>query len=346
LENDESRHTRLTTALQGTALETVPFDLHLTYSHFTMDVVLKRLLPPEIVAPVAFEVAGNIAHFNLRDEMLPFKELIGQVVRDKNPRIRTVVNKVGQIANQFRTFPLEVIGGEPRFDVDVSESGCRFQFDFSRVYWNSRLQAEHERIISLCRNGDVVYDMFAGVGPFAVPTAKKGCVVFGNDLNPESYKALIHNRALNKVRDSALTALNLDARDFVRQYVVPQAKAQSHILMNLPALGPDFCDCFRGVFHARAAEAATAVMPMVHCYGFTKQADYRADMRQRICEAMECDSLPDDTHYQLVREVAPEKLMICVSFRLPLDVATAEPTTPSAKKRRTTADLNEEETMD
>jgi tRNA (guanine37-N1)-methyltransferase len=222
-----------------------------------------------------------------------------------------------------------------------------FNSTFSRVYWNSRLQAEHERIISLCRNKhDVVYDMFAGVGPFAVPTAKKGCVVYGNDLNPESYKALIHNRALNKVRDTALTALNLDARDFVRQYVKPQARRNRTFLMNLPALGPDFCDCFRGVFHASSPPTATAVMPMVHCYGFTKQADYRADMRQRICEAMECDSLPDDTHYQLVREVAPEKLMICVSFRLPRDVATAEPTTPSAKKRRTTADLNEEETMD
>lgn len=311
-----------------------------------MDVVLKRLLPPDIVAPVSFEVAGNIAHFNLRDEVLPFKELIGQVVRDKNPRIRTVVNKVGSIANQFRTFPLEVIGGEPRFDVEVSESHCRFQFDFSRVYWNSRLQAEHERIVALLNKHDIVYDMFAGVGPFAVPAAKKGCLVYGNDLNPESYKALIHNRALNKVRDTALHALNLDARDFVAQYVKPQRATQSHILMNLPALGPDFCDCFRGVFHNQLAADATVVMPIVHCYGFTKQADYRADMSRRICEAMECDALPADTHYELVREVAPEKLMICVSFRLPREVATAEPTTPSAKKRRTTADLNEEETMD
>ena len=42
----------------------------------------------------------------------------------------------------------------------------------------------------------------AGVGPFAVPAAKKGCSVFGNDLNPESVKWMEVNRVKNKVRQS------------------------------------------------------------------------------------------------------------------------------------------------
>ena len=42
----------------------------------------------------------------------------------------------------------------------------------------------------------------AGVGPFAVPAAKKGCSVFGNDLNPESVKWMEINRVKNKVRQS------------------------------------------------------------------------------------------------------------------------------------------------
>ncbi len=53
-------------------------------------------------------------------------------------------------------------------------------------------------------------DMFAGVGPFAVPAAKNvGCRVYANDLNPKSYKALIDNVALNKVLSAALTVTRL-----------------------------------------------------------------------------------------------------------------------------------------
>ena len=47
-------------------------------------------------------------------------------------------------------------------------------------------------------SGQVIADVFAGVGPFAVPAAKKGCFVLGNDLNPESSKWMQHNAELNK----------------------------------------------------------------------------------------------------------------------------------------------------
>jgi 2-polyprenyl-3-methyl-5-hydroxy-6-metoxy-1,4-benzoquinol methylase len=42
-------------------------------------------------------------------------------------------------------------------------------------------------------------DMFAGVGPFAVPAASKGCIVHANDLNPNSFKYLQQNAKINKV---------------------------------------------------------------------------------------------------------------------------------------------------
>lgn len=118
----------------------------------------------------------------------------------KNKHLRTVVNKLDNIDTEFRFFKMEVLAGDPDFIVDVSESNCRFKFDFSQVYWNSRLHSEHERPVKRFEEADVVADVFAGVGPFAVPAAKKGCAVFGNDLNPNSAKYMLANSLENKVR--------------------------------------------------------------------------------------------------------------------------------------------------
>ena len=52
---------------------------------------------------------------NLRSEILQFKHIIGSVILDKNPAIRTVVNKLSSIATEFRTFPMEVGELEIRF---------------------------------------------------------------------------------------------------------------------------------------------------------------------------------------------------------------------------------------
>jgi tRNA (guanine37-N1)-methyltransferase len=81
----------------------------LGYEHFGADEVLHRLLDGLVEeVPTAFEQAGHIAHMNLREESLPYKNIVGQVIIDKNPSIKTVVNKIGNIETEFRTFPLEV----------------------------------------------------------------------------------------------------------------------------------------------------------------------------------------------------------------------------------------------
>lgn len=68
------------------------------------------------------------------------------------------------------------------------------------MYWNSRLHTEHARLVSLFGPGEVVADVFAGVGPFAIPAAKKGSLVVANDLNPKSAEYLAMNVDSNHVR--------------------------------------------------------------------------------------------------------------------------------------------------
>jgi hypothetical protein len=68
-----------------------------------------------------------------------------------------------------------------------------------KVYWNSRLHHEHARIVGLLKKEDVVADMMAGIGPFALPAGKRGIKVYANDLNPNSYSSMVTNIKLNKV---------------------------------------------------------------------------------------------------------------------------------------------------
>jgi len=166
--------------------EPVRHSVTIGYDKFSAEQVLRRLLPEGMEVPSAFEQVGHVAHMNLREEHLPYKALIGEVLLDKNPRLRSVVNKVESISNEFRVFPMEVIAGDEDLETTVRENGATFALDYREVYWNSRLEREHRRIVELLRPGEVVCDMMAGIGPFAVPAALKGNRVYANDFEPRS----------------------------------------------------------------------------------------------------------------------------------------------------------------
>lgn len=137
----------------------------------------------------------------------------------KNPKLKTVVNKVGTITNEFRVPEFEVLAGDPSLITEIKQHGATFRLDYGMVYWNSRLEGEHRRLFAQFKPGQIIVDMFAGIGPFAIPAAQQGCVVFANDLNPTSVKYLSLNAKINKVADQ-VKAFNMDARDFMRKLVI------------------------------------------------------------------------------------------------------------------------------
>lgn len=218
-------------------LELIPdFNLSLGYDDLSMDQILEALLPSTIVStegvPSGFTIVGHIAHLNLLDLYLPFRYLVGHIILSKHtPALRTVVNKLDAIDTKFRFFKMELLAGQSDFIAKVSESDCSFEFDFRTVYWNSRLHAEHMRLIKRCRPNQVLVDVMAGVGPFAVPAAKRGTWVLGNDLNPSSFESLVKNGGLNKVLleegkemekglGGGLVGRCMDGREFIRWAMV------------------------------------------------------------------------------------------------------------------------------
>ena len=129
--------------------------------------------------------------------------MIANVLLDKNPSVRTVINKTDEVgtSSEYRTFQYELLAGDPSLDVEARQSECTFLFNYSRVYWNTRLNTEHKRLVNSFRPGEAVCDVMAGVGPFAVPAGKKNVFVWANDLNPDSYASLVDAISRNKVRD-------------------------------------------------------------------------------------------------------------------------------------------------
>ena len=323
---------------------TTEYTIELGYKEMTTDDILKKMLPVEEI-PSAFEAVGHLAHLNLRDDCLPYKYWIGKVILDKNqPRIRTVVNKLGSIENEFRTFGMEVIAGDDTegwSKVTVKEEKCTFILDFREVYWNSRLAGEHRRLVSLIQNDSrtrseplVVADLMAGVGPFAVPLTahnQNKVTVHANDLNPASFKYLKINSEKNKCNN--LHCYNEDGRAFLHR-LCREGIQIDHVIMNLPAIAPEFLDAFRGY--------PAGKMPRIHVHCFAPKESEKNNYQcavDRCSKALgfDLDRARDAVHVKVVRDVSPKKNMLCVSFVLPSGVCDLTPIDTSST-RKTSSD--------
>ena len=247
------------------------------------------------------------------------------------------MNKTGNIDHTFRFFEMEVLAGDSDMVAKVKESNCLFSLDFSKVYWNSRLQGEHDRLVSQFEKGAWVCDVMAGIGPFALPAAKnKDCVVFANDLNPMSFKYLQENLKQNRL-EGRIRPYNIDGAEFIKtstrelnniavldelkalqlaslnkkrtgtkaprlnpdpKTLLPVRRKQlpnsglfvfDHYVMNLPATALEFLPAFKGILGKLPEEAIDeSLMPMVHCYCFSRAADISADVTQVCIYHLDC----------------------------------------------------------
>lgn len=291
-------------------VELEPYKVSLNYKNFKYTELLAYFLPEGMTIPTSFETIGHVAHLNLLPEQEPYKKIIGEAIMLKNKVIQTVACKVGKINNQFRNMNLEVIAGKDDFVTTVHQSGLTFKLDFSKVYWNSRLENEHNSVVSTFAEGSVVADAMCGIGPFAVRAAlRKKCKVLANDLNPDSYKWLVENCKINDVEDN-VTCFNMDAREFIIK--VFAEGGCDYIVMNLPGTAVEFLDA---VAEGATKYRTTARLPTVIFHSFDeKNVDHEQSLLARARKALGID-LP---HLQVknVRDVSPKKDMFRCTFNV------------------------------
>lgn len=324
----------------NTILEEREHCVEVGFDSLSMYDILRPLIPEEIEIPTSFEGVGHIAHLNLKPEQGPYKSLIGHVLILKNtPKITIVVNKIGSINNVFRFFNMEVIARRSLVDgsavvgdelvVQHQEDGVKLSLDYSKVYWNSKLQHEHSSLVDLfIKDGQSVCDMFCGVGPFVLQclNRRKDVRVWANDLNPESVKWLKYNLQRQRGGDKVKVS-NVDARLLLPEMAAAEDGAFSsydHYILNLPASSTEFLDVFstltEGTVHCYLFATSCNALPMVSLKNSSIKQCQEEEAKEPILMVEAglgrkiCSSSP--AVVRRIRNVAPKKEMYCVSFWL------------------------------
>jgi len=150
------------------------------------------------------------------------------------PSLHTAVYAKGEVSGEYRTREFAILAGRPTTRTQVTEHGHRFTVDLAGAYFSARLSTERQRILNLVQDREVILDMFAGVGPFAITLAAKAAFVVAADLNPQAVDLMLENLARNRA-GNVLPVL-ADARRLPA--LLPWRF--DRIVMNLPLAGMEF----------------------------------------------------------------------------------------------------------
>jgi tRNA (guanine37-N1)-methyltransferase len=208
----------------------------------TLKELLKNKLTAEQISNLkrSYDLIGEIAVMNSMPRGLKSKEkIIAKAIMENNHHVKTVAKKIGPTSGVERIRPVKVVLGKKTTETIFVENGCRFKFDINKVYFSPRLGSEHLRVIKQVKKNEIIYDLFAGVGPFAVPIAKIAKKVIAIDINRSACKFLEENARINKVSEKIETYCG-DSRKIAAK------KRWKHVadrvIMNLPMHAGEFLD--------------------------------------------------------------------------------------------------------
>ncbi|AMH95360.1 Met-10+ like-protein [methanogenic archaeon ISO4-H5] len=180
-----------------------------------MERIRERLEPAlgakTALLPDKWEIAGDVVTVKMDPALFEFGELIGRTYAEVLSA-RSVFADVSGVSGEFREPDMTLLYGPSGESVKL-ENGIRYCFDVTRVMFASGNLAERKRMKCLDCTGETVVDMFCGIGYFTLPLAKYSGArrVFACEKNPQSYRFLLKNLALNEI-DNVIPLLG-DNRD-------------------------------------------------------------------------------------------------------------------------------------
>ena len=247
----------------------------------------------------SYERLGDVVILH-EDDPERAREIARAVVESDLP-VRTVVNRASEIKGELRVREWDLLEGEGTETVH-REYGFEYALDLSEVYFSPRLATERRRVTEQVRAGERVFDMFAGVGPFAIPAAARGAEVVAVDLNERAVAYLEENARRNGVADR-ITAVAGDVREVAPRY----RDWADRVIMNLPHSANEFTE---------SAVALCGEECVLHYYDIQSDEDPFGPGERAIRAAAEPEYEVTVEECREVRSYAPHELNVCLDVRL------------------------------
>ena len=185
----------------------------------------------------AFDQIGDIIIVRIPDLLLPKKKLIGEALLEQVKNAKSIFHQSSSVEGTFRTRDLEIIAGDDKTETEYKEFGCRFIVDVRKAFFSPRLSSERIRIAELVNDGEVIVNMFGGIGMFSIIAAKKKkCTVYNIDINPDAAKFCQKNIEINKLAGNVIS-IHGDATDVIKNQLENKS---NRTLMLLPEKSDEF----------------------------------------------------------------------------------------------------------
>ncbi|GAA0658044.1 class I SAM-dependent methyltransferase [Salarchaeum japonicum] len=226
---------------------------------------------------------------------------IADAILESDVRAKTVVNRASKVKGETRVRDWDVLAGTETETVH-REYGHEFALDITQVYFSPRLATERHRVVEQVEPGERAFDMFAGVGPYAVPMADAGAEVVAADINEAAIDYLRENARRNGVEDR-ITAHAGDVRELAADY----EDWADRLVMNLPHSAGDFLD---------AAVRLAGDDCTIHYYDIQHEDDKYGPGERAIRDAAEPDYAVEIETRHTVRSYAPHEYNVCLDARL------------------------------